>query len=150
MIASSLPPTVSQWRQVSFASTLYLRPILDCLLVDIPREVQADLRLGLQEALVNAAKHGNQLDPRKTVFVHFSTHQSQCWWIISDQGAGFNPPPDCRVLPRPKSLPEVGCECGRGLYILYQVFDDVRWNSDGTELRLSKSFNRHTPASSWR
>ncbi|NJK40480.1 MAG: anti-sigma regulatory factor [Acaryochloridaceae cyanobacterium SU_2_1] len=150
MIASSLPPTVSQWHQVSFASTLYLRPILDCLLVDIPSEAQADLRLGLQEALVNAAKHGNQLDPYKTVFVHFSINQNQCWWIICDQGAGFEPPTSRRVAPLPKKVPEVGCECGRGLYILYQIFDDVHWNSDGTELRLSKSLKALVPPGSWR
>ncbi len=139
MIASSLPPDAHQWQQVSFASTLYLCPILDCLLADVPPEDEAELRLGLQEALVNAAKHGNKLDPYKTIFVHFSISHSKCWWIISDQGAGFTPPHHCQTPPPPQVIPDVGCECGRGLYILHQIFDQVYWNQDGTELRLFKA-----------
>ncbi|MFN7514792.1 MAG: anti-sigma regulatory factor, partial [Microcystis sp.] len=47
---------------MSFASTLYLCPILDLLTASIPEELEPEIRLGLQEALVNAAKHGNHLD----------------------------------------------------------------------------------------
>ena len=50
---------------MSFASTLYLCPILDLLTASIPEELEPEIRLGLQEALVNAAKHGNHLDPAK-------------------------------------------------------------------------------------
>lgn len=139
MIASSLPPNAHRWQHVSFASTLYLCPILDCLLADIPNEEEAELRLGLQEALVNAAKHGNKLDPYKTIFVHFSISHSQGWWIISDQGSGFTPPDQCKTPPPPQKIPDEGCECGRGLYILHQIFDQVYWNGDGTELRLFKA-----------
>lgn len=139
MIASSLPPSARRWQQVSFASTLYLCPILDCLLANVPVDDDAELRLGLQEALVNAAKHGNKLDPYKTIFVHFSISRSQCWWIITDQGVGFNPPDHCQIPPPPQVIPDVGCECGRGLFILHQIFDQVYWNGDGTELRLFKS-----------
>jgi anti-sigma regulatory factor (Ser/Thr protein kinase) len=35
-------------------------------------------------------------------------------------------------------LPRHEGECGRGLYILHQIFDQVEWNSKGTELRLCK------------
>lgn len=139
MIASSLPPSVHKWQQVSFASTLYLCPILDCLLADVPISDEADLRLGLQEALVNAAKHGNKLDPYKTIFVHFSVSSSNCWWIITDQGSGFTPPDSCHIPPTPQTIPDEACECGRGLYILHKIFDQVYWNEDGTELRLFKS-----------
>jgi len=139
VIASSLPPSVQKWQQVSFASTLYLCPILNCLLVGVPDENEAELRLGLQEALVNAAKHGNKLDPHKTIVVHFSISPSQCWWIIADQGSGFIPPDFCHIPPSPPLIPSEGCECGRGLYILHKIFDQVYWHSNGTELRLFKS-----------
>ena len=72
MITISLRPVGRNWGTISFASTLYLCPILDLLLAEIPTQLQAELRLGLQEALVNAAKHGNNLDPSKTVIVRFS------------------------------------------------------------------------------
>jgi anti-sigma regulatory factor (Ser/Thr protein kinase) len=77
---------------ISFASTLYLCPILDLLLAEIPYRWHPELRLGLQEALVNAAKHGNNLDPGKIVIVRFTLADDHYWWAISDEGCGFTPP----------------------------------------------------------
>ncbi|MBD2094639.1 anti-sigma regulatory factor [Trichocoleus sp. FACHB-591] len=137
MISVSLRPVGRNWGTVSFASTLYLYPVLDLLLAEVPAQWQAELRLGLQEALVNAAKHGNKLDPSKTVLVRFSVVENQYWWVISDQGSGFAPPTSCSSSCS-EHLPHNEKECGRGLYILYQVFDRVQWNASGTELRLCK------------
>lgn len=138
MIAISPRPTRHNWNTVSFASTLYLVPILDLLLAKVPNHWRSEIRLGLQEALVNAAKHGNNLDPCKKVLVHFSTNSDYYWWVITDQGAGFKPP-HCQGEPVvDRHLPCDKHECGRGLYILRQVFDEVEWNSQGTELRLCK------------
>lgn len=141
MIAISLRPTSRKWGTVSFASTLYLCPVIDLLIADVPQKWQLEVRLGLQEALVNAAKHGNNLDPCKTVLVEFFVLEDQHWWVISDQGEGFEPI-CCTALSdalddAKLSISEVD-ECGRGLYILRQVFDQVHWNSEGTELRLCK------------
>ncbi|CAA9589530.1 Anti-sigma regulatory factor (Ser/Thr protein kinase), essential for photomixotrophic growth, PmgA [uncultured Synechococcales cyanobacterium] len=137
MVATSLRPTSRSWTSISFSSTLYLHPVLDLLLAEVPPHCHAELRLGLQEALVNAAKHGNELDPNKLVLVHFTVVRHQYWWIISDQGSGFVTPGRCSASP--KKLPQADCECGRGLYILYQIFDRVYWNAKGTALRLCKS-----------
>lgn len=146
MIAISARPTGRNWITISFASTLYLCPILDLLLAEVPAHWQAELRLGLQEALVNAAKHGNKLDPSKTVGVRFSIVQNQYWWVISDEGSGFAAPCCCNFdgdnydthVADNSELPDVENECGRGLFILYQIFDRVEWNSQGTELRVCK------------
>ncbi|UBF26726.1 anti-sigma regulatory factor [Kovacikia minuta CCNUW1] len=137
MIAVSSRPVRRHWNTISFASTLYLIPILDLLLAEIPPGWRAEVRLGLQEALVNAAKHGNNLDPSKTVLVRFSSVANHYWWIISDQGGGFRPSHDCEIG-QSRQLPCDERECGRGMYILHQIFDQVQWNSQGTELRLSK------------
>jgi serine/threonine-protein kinase RsbW len=121
---------------VSFTSTLYLLPVLEVLLDCIPSDWHAEVHLGLQEALVNAAKHGNKLDPTKIISVLFSHSHDRCEWLISDEGDGFVPPNVCR-----SNLEETLCddgECGRGLFILHQVFDQVQWNPCGTQLRLSK------------
>lgn len=136
VIAISRLPGKRTFNTISFASTLYLCPILDILLADVPPRWRAELRLGLQEALVNAAKHGNQLDPNKLVIVRFWTNAEQYWWSITDQGSGFTPPRCCH--PDSSELPCDDQDCGRGLFILYQIFDQVIWNADGTELRLCK------------
>lgn len=130
-----LEPSVSQWESISFASTLYLCPILDELLAPTPDLLHDELRLGLQEALVNAAKHGNHLDPQKKVSVRYAKAGSYYWWIVTDQGDGFDEPLAC---PCPcVDSPFVG-ENGRGLYILHQVFDEVQWSNDGKEIHLAK------------
>ncbi|WP_066374921.1 MULTISPECIES: anti-sigma regulatory factor [unclassified Anabaena] len=137
MITISLRPVGRYWGTISFASTLYLCPILDLLLAKIPAKLQAELRLGLQEALVNAAKHGNNLDPSKKVVVRFSLIDNQYWWVISDQGEGFTPVANGEEEPT-DFLPPDEAENGRGMCLLHQIFDQVEWNRKGTELRLCK------------
>ncbi|MEB3192771.1 MAG: anti-sigma regulatory factor [Snowella sp.] len=140
MISISLPPIKRSWSTLSFSSTLYLCPVLDLLLTSVPNRFRDEIRLGLQEALVNAAKHGNKLDPSKSIVVHFTTSKEGMAWVISDQGEGFTPQcqcgegEDCAEV----FLPPEEAESGRGLCILHEVFDQVHWNAHGTQLRLSK------------
>lgn len=140
VITISPYPVGRNWGTISFASTLYLCPILDLLLADVPYKWQPELRLGLQEALVNAAKHGNKLDPSKVVIVRFSVADNHYWWVISDQGCGFNHPCECHSQAE-EYLPPEEAESGRGMCILHKIFDRVHWNSRGTELRLGKQMN---------
>ncbi|HEY9761108.1 MAG TPA: ATP-binding protein [Trichocoleus sp.] len=143
MVAISPPPASHKWGTLSFVSTLYLRPILDLLTSEVPSLWQSEVRLGLQEALVNASKHGNGLDPAKKVSVRFSTFGDYYWWVIADQGAGFDPPYQCEGIFHQDCIHQVD-ECGRGLYILHQIFDDVRWSRGGRELHLCKQVRRRS------
>ena len=143
MIAIPIPWNRNKWSTMSFASTLYLTPILDLLLVNIPAEWRAEVRLGLQEALVNAAKHGNNLDPSKTIIVRFTITDREYSWVIVDQGIGFVPHCDCandleQLHDLSEHLPPEESENGRGFCILHEVFDRVHWNREGTQLTLAK------------
>lgn len=142
VIAIALPYHKSKWSTMSFPSTLYLCPVLDLLLSNIPIQWHAEVRLGLQEALVNAAKHGNNLDPSKTIVVRFRITEEEFSWIISDEGSGFIRDDRSKNLLADEELPPEDAECGRGLCILYQIFDRVHWNQEGNELRLSKQVKR--------
>jgi anti-sigma regulatory factor (Ser/Thr protein kinase) len=113
------------------------------LTASIPEELEPEIRLGLQEALVNAAKHGNHLDPGKTVVVQFSSSKDEYSWVITDEGCGFTPgchhhgcSCDC------PNFPPEEAENGRGLCMLYQIFDQVHWNQTGTQLKLSKQIKQ--------
>ncbi len=143
MIVTSLRPVGCNWSTLSYASTLYMKPILDLLLTEVPSHWQAELRLGLQEALVNAVKHGNQLDPSKLVIIQFSVVSQQYWWVVTDQGSGINP----GNLDGDEVATKVPCydaERGRGLYILHQVFDQVVWNHCDRQLHLCKQMGRYS------
>jgi serine/threonine-protein kinase RsbW len=129
------------WKHITFTSTLFLCPILDRILASVPYKWHAEIRLGLQEALVNAAKHGNNLDPQKQVVVSFCFREEEYWWVISDEGVGFQSPCGCAQEIAEK-LPESEAESGRGMSMLHQIFDRVVWNRQGTELHLCKQLSR--------
>ena len=142
MLAISLPPTQRYGCTMSFTSTLYLCPILDLLLANIPDELQPEIRLGLQEALVNAAKHGNKLDTNKSIFVKFSITQEGYSWVISDQGKGFSP--QCNCLDHTvETLPPEESENGRGFCLLHEIFDQVHWDPQKTQLKLCKQVKKN-------
>ncbi len=134
-------PSVRKWESLSFTSTLYLCPILDALLESTPNLLHDELRLGLQEALVNAAKHGNRLDPQKIVSVRHARANGYYWWIVSDQGEGFQEDGLVQPVSCPAADSPFVSECGRGLYILHQVFDQVCWSDDGREVHLAKQLS---------
>ncbi|MGK7894600.1 MAG: ATP-binding protein [Xenococcus sp. (in: cyanobacteria)] len=126
---------------MSFTSTLYLCPVLDLLLANIPNELQPEIRLGLQEALVNAAKHGNKLDPTKSIFVQFSITREGYSWVISDQGKGFSDQCNCPDHTI-ETLPPDESEDGRGFCLLHEIFDQVHWDQQKTQLRLCKQVKK--------
>jgi len=143
VVALFQPSIQPQWGSLSFVSTLYLCPILDRLMDRVPRRWQAEVRLGLQEALVNAVKHGNHLDPRKVISVRYKTSGNQYWWIIEDQGGGFDFTSCCCEATEDIGPDAIAVDdCGRGLYILNQIFDEVQWAQGGRELHLCKHIHR--------
>ena len=90
------------------------------------------LKLGLHEALVNAVKHGNNLDPHKTIKVKRIITPNWCVWQIQDQGNGLEP--NKRSFHLPKRIDSIN---GRGLYLIHECFDDVRWSPKGNRLQLA-------------
>ena len=90
------------------------------------------IRLGLHEALVNAVKHGNKFDSSKIIKVKRIITPHWWVWIIQDQGQGMKQ--DKRKFNLPKRIDSVS---GRGLFIINECFDDVRWSPKGNKLQLA-------------
>ena len=90
------------------------------------------IRLGLHEALVNAVKHGNKFDSSKIIKVKRIITPHWWVWIIQDQGQGMEQ--EKRKFSLPKKIDSVS---GRGLFIIYECFDDVRWSPKGNKLQLA-------------
>src|ERR1043166_6010069 len=55
------------------------------------------INLALEEAMVNAIKHGNKLNPKKQVHVEFAITPTRAEIIIEDEGRGF----DRKTVPDP-------------------------------------------------
>ena len=121
------------WSNYEFESSLKLNEFVDELLEPINKSQSSYLiRLGLHEALVNAVKHGNKSDPTKSIRVRRIITPNWCVWQIQDQGNGLE------IKQRSYNLPKnIKSENGRGLYIINECFDDIRWSSKGNRLQLA-------------
>ncbi len=114
-------------------SSLQLTEFVELLLEPIKTYNSSYLiKLGLHEALVNAVKHGNNLDPKKNVRVRRIITPNWCVWQIQDEGNGLE------IKNRNYNLPKkTSSVCGRGLYIINECFDDIRWSNKGNRLQLA-------------
>ena len=95
------------------------------------------VKLALEEALVNAIKHGNQMDPDKRVHVAYAVTPDRFDITITDEGPGFNPDD----VPDP-TLPEnlERC-CGRGLLLIRKFMTDVAYQGRGNVVTMCKLRN---------
>ena len=128
--------TKFSWREYYLPTTLQLSSSLEVLLAPVGFSSSREkIKLGLQEALVNAVRHGNQGDPNKSLRVRCIITPKWVIWQIQDEGKGLAPEA------RKSSLPShVDANSGRGLFMIHQCFDDVRWSRKGN--RLQVGFNR--------
>jgi serine/threonine-protein kinase RsbW/non-specific serine/threonine protein kinase len=113
---------------------LQLAPLLDLLLepLRLAPDARMDLQLGLQEALVNAVRHGNGCDPCKCLRVRRILTPHWVIWQVQDEGPGI----PCEA--RHRELPaNPGALTGRGLFIIHSCFDDVRWSGRGNRLQVA-------------
>ena len=93
-----------------------------------------DLRLAAQEAVVNAVEHGNRGDERKKVYVRCHVNGDSLVVTVRDEGDGFDP----GQVPDP-TLPEnILKEHGRGIFLMRNLCDEVRYSPRGNEVTLIK------------
>jgi serine/threonine-protein kinase RsbW len=92
------------------------------------------MRLALEEAIVNALRHGNKSDPSKRVFVRYCVRPDQALAEVEDQGEGFNPD----QVPNPLALENLKRPGGRGLLLIHHYTTWSRYNKEGNRLTLCK------------
>ena len=94
--------------------------------------VNLNFRVGMAEALANAMIYGNGSDPGKRVRLSVEMDPSRVVVEVHDEGEGFDPSrvPDPTL---PEFLERAG---GRGIFLLYQLMDEVRFNACGNSVRL--------------
>ena len=92
------------------------------------------IRIALEEALVNAIKHGNRADPGKKIRVEARVNSRRAEITIEDEGGGFNR----AGIPDP-TLDENLHKCsGRGIHLIEAYMDDVQWSRGGRRLKMVK------------
>jgi serine/threonine-protein kinase RsbW len=95
------------------------------------------IRLALEEALVNAIKHGNQLDRTKSVRVAYHVTPDRFEVQITDEGPGFDPVD----VPDPTAPENLERPCGRGLLLMRHYMTEVAYHDRGRAVRRAKVRN---------
>jgi serine/threonine-protein kinase RsbW len=96
------------------------------------RRLDLNFRVGLTEALSNAMLYGNSRDPSKRVLVEIAFLQECIEARVTDQGNGFDP----ATVPDPTTPENLSKPCGRGLFLMRKLMDEVRFNDQGNQVTL--------------
>jgi serine/threonine-protein kinase RsbW len=92
------------------------------------------IRLALEEGLMNAIKHGNKLDPKKTVHVEAKVTSKATEITIEDQGKGFHR----EQVPDPCAEENLLKCSGRGILLMEAYMDEVKYSQGGRRVRMVK------------
>jgi serine/threonine-protein kinase RsbW len=94
-----------------------------------------EIRTALHEALANAVVHGARQDPRQEVAIWVGCDQDRGMIIVvRDPGSGFDP----KTVPSPLQARQLYSEHGRGIYLINELMDEVRFAQGGTEIWMRK------------
>jgi serine/threonine-protein kinase RsbW len=96
------------------------------------RRLNLNFRVGLTEALSNAMLYGNAHDPSKSVVVEIAMTGGHLRATVKDHGTGFDP----STVPDPTRPENLARSCGRGLFLMRQLLDEVWYNDRGNEVTL--------------
>jgi serine/threonine-protein kinase RsbW len=93
------------------------------------------IELALAEALSNAVVHGAKCDPTKLIECDVACDRKRSMLVIvRDPGNGFDP----SKIPNPCVGENLLSSHGRGVYLINQLMDDVRFHKNGTEIHMIK------------
>jgi serine/threonine-protein kinase RsbW len=127
------------WRRLQVRALSEVPEAVDAVIVEMVtlcysgREILA-ARIGLEEALVNAVKHGNREDPGKRVRVGYRVTAEELVAEVVDEGTGFCPD----LLPDPFLPENLLRPCGRGVFLMRAYMTWVRFNTEGNGVTLCK------------
>jgi serine/threonine-protein kinase RsbW len=118
---------------------LEARPIQEQIIAEVVSRQYSDndlfaIKLALEEALINAIKHGNRLDLSKRVRVQASVSNDLVDITIRDQGAGFKR----EDVPDPTLTENLEKNCGRGILLIEAYMTTANWTDSGRCLHMTK------------
>ena len=96
------------------------------------REALFAVRLALEEALVNAIRHGNRHVPDGQVDFCWSVDGDEARFDVRDQGEGFDPD----AVPDPTDDDNLEIPSGRGIMLMKAYMSEVEYRDPGNHLAM--------------
>src|SRR5579863_9937159 len=132
-------PGFVPWQQIGLNTLAETQCLVRQLIDDLRPCGFADkelfgIRLALEEALVNAIKHGNGQDPAKTVRVRYQITLQHFMIEVQDEGRGFDP----EGVPDPLAPENLERPGGRGVFLMRHYMSWVQYNEAGNCVTLCK------------
>ena len=137
-----------EWREITIVSNPQARLEAERVMLDavaehgFSEESAFSIKLAMEEAVVNAIKHGNHFDEDKCVLLRYAFNGERLHLVVRDEGPGF----DYRHLPDPTDPEHLALPYGRGIMLMNAYMDRVTYSRKGNEVTLVKS-NRQGRAS---
>ena len=95
---------------------------------------RSNLFIALDEAFVNAVKHGNKNDPSKLLKITAELSPNEACFTVEDEGEGFN----INEIPDPCDPANLFRTSGRGVLLIYNIMDEVEYNAQGNRVKMVK------------
>ena len=125
--------------------------LMDCILDYLTKRVEklgvvnnekSNLFVALDEAFVNAVKHGNKFDVAKNIRIVADITPKEARFTVEDEGEGF----DVSSIPDPTDIENLFKTSGRGVMFMYNIMDEVAYNAKGNRITLVKKCENPTGA----
>ena len=117
-----------------------IEPVVQSIM-DVVRNMQCAtgkedaIELALSEALSNAVVHGAKADPKKVIECDVACDEARGMLIVvRDPGPGFDP----ASIPSPVAGENIYSNHGRGIFLINQLMDEVRFRNNGKEIHMLK------------
>ena len=95
---------------------------------------RSNLFIALDEAFVNAVKHGNKNNPHKLLRITAELSPKEACFTVEDEGEGF----DIGEIPDPCDPANLFRTSGRGVLLIYNIMDEVEYNAQGNRVKMVK------------
>jgi len=99
---------------------------------DLHQDLYPNMLISLTEAVNNAIQHGNRNDHAKSVLIETMKSDDRVSFVIVDEGPGF----DYDSLPDPTAPENLEKSGGRGVFLMHQLSDNVRFRENGSRVEI--------------
>ena len=100
-------------------------------------DIYGNIMIAVTESVNNAIIHGNNSDKGKNVSLSLDFKDSSVKFTIEDEGTGF----DYDSLPDPTAPENIEKPGGRGIFLMKNLCDEVKFHNEGKKVELSFYIN---------
>ncbi|MGL1884884.1 MAG: ATP-binding protein [Reichenbachiella sp.] len=100
---------------------------------DLNDDIYGNIMIAVTESVNNAIVHGNKNDKTKNVQLSLHIEDQLVRFVVEDEGEGF----DYDTLPDPTAPENLEKTGGRGIFLMKNLCDDVKFDNNGKKVEMS-------------